>query len=536
MSSEKERLVTVQGVGNPVPAEGSEQAGSQQSRSSNCNVTTVANLADVTDKSTSDGRGNGKSVHGDNTPTNPFRKSGMIQRSPKKVATTSTLERCFSSPSLGSSKAETKEITLTRLGRKIEELAEFVKPRNNVHSEIKRMVSTISMLYGSATSKMKVEEKECQTSPLLRQQITSKKLDREEASNENTPLGESSKRRLSTPPKSDEGRQNKKRNIKAASQGTSREDVQALRMSETLINKEDGNRKQNTTPPPVSDNVETTAMNANQLENDPIDPQEGWQRVKEKRKRKGRARLRRKRVRPDALLIKKSEEMSFADLLRKVKVDPTLTTLGEKVSSIRQTHSGDLLLELQTTGDQPQTSKFRDQLATAIGDGTSVKGLTQETLLVIKDIDEVTTSEEVREAVEAQFDDVRSVCTVKSLTKAYRGTQTAVISIPNTIAGKVLEVGKVRIGWVSCRIREKIQIIRCFKCHGFGHLSWNCRSGADRSKFCRRCGEEGHFAKSCQKDSKCMLCDETAEGCSKHTTGSYRCPAYQKALQIERRK
>ena len=361
-------------------------------------------------------------------------------------------------------------------------------------------------------------------------------MDREEASNENTPLGESSKRKLSTPPKSDESRKNKKRNIKAASQGTSREDVQALRMSETLINKEDGNRKQNTTPPPVSDNVETTAMNANQLENEPIDPQEGWQRVKEKRKRKGRARLRRKRVRPDALLIKKSEEMSFADLLRKVKVDPTLTTLGEKVSSIRQTHSGDLLLELQTTGDQPQTSKFRDQLATAIGDGTSVKGLTQETLLVIKDIDEVTTSEEVREAVEAQFDDVRSVCTVKSLTKAYRGTQTAVISIPNTIAGKVLEVGKVRIGWVSCRIREKIQIIRCFKCHGFGHLSWNCRSGADRSKFCRRCGEEGHFAKSCQKDSKCMLCDETAEGCSKHTTGSYRCPAYQKALQIERRK
>ena len=59
----------MQGVGNPVPAEGSEQAGSQQSRSSNCNVTTVANLADVTDKSTSDGRGNGKSVHGDNTPT-----------------------------------------------------------------------------------------------------------------------------------------------------------------------------------------------------------------------------------------------------------------------------------------------------------------------------------------------------------------------------------------------------------------------------------------------------------------------------------
>lgn len=510
MSSHEENLVTVQGVGNPVPAEGSEQAGSQRSRSSNCNVTTVANLAGVTDMSTSDERGSTTPVHGNRTPGNPFGKSALMQRSPKKGAMTSTMERCFSSPSLGSYKEETQEIRLARLGKKIEELVEFVRPRNNVHSEIKKMISAISTLYGSAIGKMSVSEKQCQTSPVNN--------DGKGSTTEDTPLVQPSKRKLSTPPKSEEKMQTKRRNTKVAPQGP----PQAIRMSETL-------KKQKTTES-MSDNGDVNTASSNQLRDATVGSEQEWQKVKGKR----RSRPRRKRARPDALLIKKSDEISFADLLRKVKVDPTLNTLGERVSNIRQTYSGDLLLELQTIGDQPKTAIFREQLARAIGGNASVKTLTQETLLVIKDMDEVTTSEEVREALEAQFQEVKGVCIVKSLTKAYRGTQTAVVSLPNTMVGKVLEVGKVRIGWVSCRIREKIELTRCFKCHGYGHRSWNCRSEADRSKLCRRCGEEGHFAKTCQKDSKCMLCDEATKGCSKHVTGSGKCPVYQKALQKER--
>ncbi|KAM8702434.1 hypothetical protein ACLKA7_001765 [Drosophila subpalustris] len=74
------------------------------------------------------------------------------------------------------------------------------------------------------------------------------------------------------------------------------------------------------------------------------------------------------------------------------------------------------------------------------------------------------------------------VAATPALRKAYGGTQIATLALQPSIASKLLESGKVRIGWVVCRIRRKIDPKRCFKCMGLGHTSTRCRSQQAVSK------------------------------------------------------
>ena len=38
--------------------------------------------------------------------------------------------------------------------------------------------------------------------------------------------------------------------------------------------------------------------------------------------------------------------------------------------------------------------------------------------------------------------------------------------------------------------------VRCYRCRGFGHMSYQCRA---RSPYCFNCGRSGHFTRDCQK-------------------------------------
>ncbi|XP_015119330.1 DNA-binding protein HEXBP-like [Diachasma alloeum] len=127
---------------------------------------------------------------------------------------------------------------------------------------------------------------------------------------------------------------------------------------------------------------------------------------------------------------------------------------------------------------------------------------------------------------------------VKSLRKAHGGTQTAWVKLPVATAKKIAgEHGKIKIGWVNCRIRGVERPLKCYKCWDFGHLANHCKGEVDRSKLCIKCGEGSHLVSKCQTDAKCALC--VAKGrtdkCT-HIAGSSRCPVYKEAVQAVTKK
>ena len=66
----------------------------------------------------------------------------------------------------------------------------------------------------------------------------------------------------------------------------------------------------------------------------------------------------------------------------------------------------------------------------------------------------------------------------------------------------IMKTKRIFIDWNSCRIEDSLPIIRCYKCHGFGHKSNDCKQTDEKCGHC----SQSHESKSCQASSDQLLC------------------------------
>lgn len=77
---------------------------------------------------------------------------------------------------------------------------------------------------------------------------------------------------------------------------------------------------------------------------------------------------------------------------------------------------------------------------------------------------------------------------------------------------------KIKLGWSIARIKEFVEVIRCFNCQDIGHYASACKK--DRAeRHCYRCGQTGHISSTCQRPEYCRNCQ--TEG---HRTEQISCP------------
>ncbi|XP_033228978.1 uncharacterized protein LOC117180594 [Belonocnema kinseyi] len=63
---------------------------------------------------------------------------------------------------------------------------------------------------------------------------------------------------------------------------------------------------------------------------------------------------------------------------------------------------------------------------------------------------------------------------------------------------------------VLVKRRQKLEVIRCYRCLNFGHRAASCK-GSDRTKACWRCGAEGHKSAKCVSAPLGFLCSARSE-------------------------
>lgn len=158
---------------------------------------------------------------------------------------------------------------------------------------------------------------------------------------------------------------------------------------------------------------------------------------------------------------------------------------------------------------------------------TKVFVKSSEATVHITDIDADIDEEELKkEIVKNGVDISEKQLTVASLRPNRSGNQTATVKMKKDAAAELVKRGRIKIGWVLCRLRFRVNIRRCYKCLDFGHRTSVC-TGPDKSDTCMQCGKRGHKAKECEeKILYCTSCKD--EG---HRADSTKCPLFRKLIK-----
>ncbi|XP_052855793.1 uncharacterized protein LOC128264395 [Drosophila gunungcola] len=109
-----------------------------------------------------------------------------------------------------------------------------------------------------------------------------------------------------------------------------------------------------------------------------------------------------RRVRPDALVIAGAEGHSYSEILNMVtrRDDNELEEVRKNVRRIKRTAKGELLLELDGSA-RSDTQAIKEDIGRVLGDHARVRAIVEEIHLEIRDLDELSTKEEVAAAVSA---------------------------------------------------------------------------------------------------------------------------------------
>lgn len=242
--------------------------------------------------------------------------------------------------------------------------------------------------------------------------------------------------------------------------------------------------------------------------------------IKKKKKQK-----KRHKPRPAAILVRPAGDVSYADILREMKSKTRPEDSGTEIKTIRQTRAGGMLMELKYKNENK--GSFCDAVKLALGEKAVVTTLETKCTLEIRDLDCLVDENEIQTALKQAEPDLAEL-KVKLTSENSRRQKAALVTINERAAKKLLDIGRIKIGWIYCRIRKRTEVERCFHCLGFGHIAATCK-GPDRTKVCYRCGKLNHKAKQCSESVECVLCKDRGEAAT-HFLGSGRCGAFREEL------
>lgn len=128
-----------------------------------------------------------------------------------------------------------------------------------------------------------------------------------------------------------------------------------------------------------------------------------------------------------------------------------------------------------------KTPNSQNLVGGALGKEVTVSQLTHEVAVECRDLNAIMMKSNTREELVQHFQTpVGSADAIKNLPKIYDATQAAIINSSNLWVNKFLEAGKVKIGWLICKVREKISLAICLRYLEYVQIARPCTSKRDK--------------------------------------------------------
>lgn len=223
----------------------------------------------------------------------------------------------------------------------------------------------------------------------------------------------------------------------------------------------------------------------------------------------------------DTLVIN-SQNKSYSEMLKAIRGNINPEALGAEIKSVRKRKDDSLLIVTEKENMEKLKNEINEKQELA-----DIKIVEKKITMLVSGMDAVTTKEEIVEALKKKLGDENEIdsITVKSLYANRSGDQNATVETTQSIAARLLVGSSIKIGWSSCKIKEKVSIIRCTNCLRFGHSARGCKAQRTTGTKCLKCSKEGHSVKDCKNPSFCLSCNKDG-----HRADSMSCPKYRKLV------
>jgi len=237
------------------------------------------------------------------------------------------------------------------------------------------------------------------------------------------------------------------------------------------------------------------------------------------------------------LIVKpKGEENSKSeDTKREIKNKIDVAKLGIGITEMRGVTRGAVVVRCENV---KQASRLKEEVAKDLGE----KYVVQEPIkrkLKIKifgvDKEDCDDEHDLWNKIEEQNGYKRDTIRRKIVHKvagSKAGGVTIIAEMGTEAHEKLVETGKVKIGWRICRVQDYIGILRCYKCCGFYHFAKDCKN----KEVCGLCASQ-HKTKDCRsQERKCVNCEDKIRNMkirnlkSDHSAYDNNCPCFIKEI------
>lgn len=203
------------------------------------------------------------------------------------------------------------------------------------------------------------------------------------------------------------------------------------------------------------------------------------------------------------IMVVKMRDKTYADLLKTIKNSINPSEIGVEVKNVTKNKNGELLVTVSNGKDKAEVlrQEIRNRLPEA-----NISFVNKTKIIHIKRMDEVVTTEEIKEAIYKKTGIDPASYEVRKLRPAYGNKQNATIIMSAGSAQKLIELGSIRIGWIESKIVERKIQPKCYRCWVFGHKKAQCK-GPNREQLCLKCAKDGHTAATCPNEPFCVHCE-----------------------------